>query len=356
MIKAAIIGCGKIADQHVSAIREIKGCEIVAVCDKEELMAKQLADRFKVKRYFSDLKMLLEATQPDVVHVTTPPQSHYQLGTLLLSAGCHAYIEKPFTTNAAETEELIRLAVEKNLKITVGHDAQFMYPALEMRKLVHEGYLGGPPVHMESYFCYDLSDPIYAKALLSDKSHWIRNLPGKLLHNLISHGISKIVEFLRSKEPIVIAHGFTSPLLRSIGETDTIDELRLIIDDKNGTTAFFVFSAHMRPQLHEFRIYGQKNSLIMNYSHQTLIKIRGAKYKSYLDQFLPQIDLAKQYLANTTMNIGRFARNRFHMNHGMRFLIASFYKSIRENSPPPIPYREIILTSKIMDAIFSQLP
>jgi predicted dehydrogenase len=181
-------------------------------------------------------------------------------------------------------------------------------------------------------------------------------LPGKLLHNLISHGISKIVEFLRSKDPIVIAHGFTSPLLRSIGETNIIDELRVIIDDKNGATAFYVFSAHIRPQLHEFRIYGPKNSLIMNYSHQTLIKIRGAKYKSYLDQFLPQLIFARQYLANTSRNIVRFAGSRFHMDHGMRFLIASFYKSIRENSPPPIAYREIVLTARIMDEIFSQVP
>ena len=59
-----------------------------------------------------------------------------------------------------------------------------------MRALVGRGYLGGAPVHMESYYCYDLTQPGYARALLGDKQHWVRRLPGKLLQNIISHGIA----------------------------------------------------------------------------------------------------------------------------------------------------------------------
>ncbi len=83
-----------------------------------------------------------------------------------------------------------------------------------MRALVKSGYLGGPPVHMESYYCYDLGDPSYARALLGDKNHWVRRLPGKLLQNIISHGIARIAEFLTSDAPQVIAYGFVSPLLK----------------------------------------------------------------------------------------------------------------------------------------------
>src|SRR2546426_6706302 len=55
MLKVAIVGCGKIADAHASQIQRIKGCEIVGVCDREALMARQLSERFPVKRYFTDL-------------------------------------------------------------------------------------------------------------------------------------------------------------------------------------------------------------------------------------------------------------------------------------------------------------
>lgn len=355
MIKVGIIGCGKIADQHASAIQSIDDCEIVGVCDKEELMAIQIADRFKIKKYFTDVDKLLENTKPDAIHITTPPNSHFPLGKMALKAGCHVYIEKPFTITASETEEIISLAKEKELIVTVGHNAQFTYSALEMRKLIQGGYLGGHPVHMESYYCYDLGDPNYAKVLLGDKTHWVRALPGKLLHNLISHGISKIAEYVRSEKPVVIAHGFTSALLEAIGEKDIKDELRVIIDDKKGTTAYFTFSCKMKPQLHEFRVYGPNNSLLINYNHQSLIKLRGEKYKSYLDQFLPQYEYARQYKANARRNIGRFLRRRFHMDHGMRFLIGAFYESIKQAGPPPIPYKEIITTATIMDAIFSEI-
>ena len=77
----------------------------------------------------------------------------------------NVYMEKPFTVNATEAESLIRKAEEKNLKVTAGHNAQFTHAACRMRELVRGGYLGGPPVHMEAYYCYDLGDQAYAKGL-----------------------------------------------------------------------------------------------------------------------------------------------------------------------------------------------
>jgi predicted dehydrogenase len=355
MIKVAIIGCGKIADSHAEQISVIPGCEIVGVCDREELMAKQLYERFKVRGYFSEVDAMLEKARPDVVHITTPPQSHLQLGVRCLDAGCHVYVEKPFTLDTAEAERLIRHAKEKKRKITVGHDDQFTHSARGMRELVKRGYLGGQPVHMESYYCYDLGEERYAKALLGDKKHWVRSLPGKLLQNNISHGISRIAEFLISDRPHVIAHGFTSPFLKRLNEDEIIDELRVIIDDGSGVTAYFTFSSQMRPILHHFRVFGPKNGLIADHYNQTLIKVRGSKFKSHLDRFVPPLIYAKQYFSNSLENVGHFLRNDFHMKSGMRFLIQSFYRSFTEGSPLPISYEEIIRTSRIMDDIFQQI-
>ena len=60
MLKVAIVGCGKIADDHASQIRRIDGCEIVGVCDKEPLMARQLAEKFPIKRLFRQLAGTVE--------------------------------------------------------------------------------------------------------------------------------------------------------------------------------------------------------------------------------------------------------------------------------------------------------
>lgn len=354
MLKVAIVGCGRIADAHASQILRVGGCEIVAVCDTELLMAKQLYERFPVKRYMDDIGELL-AGQPDVVHITTPAESHFDIARLCLEHGCHVYVEKPFTLYADQAQELIDLAKEKLLKLTVGHSDQFSHVARRMRALVNSGYLGGLPVHMESYYCYDLGDPSYARALMGDKKHWVRRLPGKLLHNIISHGIARIADFLTSDSPEVIAHGFVSPLLRQIGEDEILDELRVIISEEQRTTAYFTFSSQMRPSIHEFRVYGPKNGLILDQDHETLLRLRGEKFKSYADKFIPPVSYAKQQLANVFENAKLFLTRDFHMDSGIKYLIEAFYRSIRENSPLPISYRDILLTSRIMDTIFEQL-
>lgn len=355
MIRVGIIGCGKIADSHAQQIQRIAGCEIVGVCDREALMAKQLSERFAVRHYYGDVDQLLADAKPDVIHITTSPQAHCHLGRICLEAGCHVYIEKPFTVNTSEAEELIGIATARNLKLTAGHDDQFSHAARRMRALIHDGYLGGPPVHMESYYCYDLGDQHYARVLLGDKKHWIRSLPGTLMQNNISHGISRIAEFMSDEGLEVTTQGFVSPFLRNLGENEIVDEVRVIISNKVGTTAYFTFSTQMRPTLRQFRVYGSKNGLMVDHDQQTLIKIKGTKYKSYLEKFIPQYDYALQYVENSLTNVHTFLKRDFHMKSGMKFLIESFYRSIIDGTPLPITYREIILTSKIMDSIFSQI-
>jgi predicted dehydrogenase len=355
MLKVGIVGCGKIADDHASQIQRIEGCEIVGVCDREPLMARQLYERFPVKRYFGDLTELLMDARPEVVHITTPPESHFDIAKICLEAGCHVYVEKPFTLCEEEARGLIGLANERKLKVTAGHDDQFRHAARRMRSLVQSGFLGGGPVHMESYYCYELGQSGYAGALLSDKRHWVRRLPGKLLQNIISHGIARIAEFLTTESPQVIVHGFVSPFLKSMGESEIIDELRVIICEEERTTAYFTFSSPMRPSLHQFRVYGAKNGLVLDQDEETLVKLRGTRFKSYAEKFVPPVIFAKQYLGNLTTNMQKFLARDFHMKSGMKYLIESFYRSIVEDTPVPIPYREIVLTARIMDAIFAQL-
>jgi len=355
VLKVAIVGCGKIADSHALQIQRIQNCEIVGACDRELLMARQLAQRFPIKHHVNDFSELLRVARPDVVHITTPPQSHFELATRCLENGIHVYVEKPFTLDWQDARRLIRLAEERNLKITAGHDDQFTHAARRMRELVRTGYLGSGPIHMESYYCYELGTSGYAGALLGDKQHWVRRLPGKLLQNIISHGIARLAEFLTTDSPTVIAHGYTSAKLRGMGENEIIDELRVIVSEEDRASAYFTFSSQMRPSLHQFRIYGSKNGLVMDHDQETLIKVRGSRYVSYAEKFIPPVTTAGQYLGNVFTNAKYFLARDFHMKSGMKYLIENFYRSIAEDLPPPIPYREILLTAKIMDEIFVQL-
>jgi predicted dehydrogenase len=359
MTRTAIVGCGKVADKHALQIARMPGVKLEAVCDVEPLMTQQMAERFGVEKQFTDVREMLHEMRPDVVHITTPPQTHFELGKICLLSGCHAYIEKPFTMNAMEAEELIALAIRKNLKLTVGHNAQFTPVMMRIRQLVEGGYLGGRPVHMESIFCYETGGDVnYAKAFLGDRGHWLRRLPGTLLQNVISHGIAKIAEFLTGDNPLVIAHGFTSRALRRLGQEDIIDELRVMVRDNNeDTTAYFTFSTQIQPSLHMFRVCGRRKSLIADDDHQVLIKQNANQYKSYVPYFVGPVQIGRQYVQSLARNAWEFLKGDFHLppDTGLRRLMEKFYAAISCGHPLPLSYREILLTSKIMDDIFAQV-
>ena len=101
----------------------------------------------------------------------------------------------------------------------------------------------------------------------------LRRLPGKLLDNIISHGIARIAEFLPHGD-LTDRLWTCQPLTKSIGETDIVDELRVIISADELTTAYFTFSSQMRPLMHEFRIYGSKNGLLLDQDHEVLLRLR----------------------------------------------------------------------------------
>ncbi len=355
MLKIAIIGCGKIADTHATHIQRLPDCELVAVCDAEELMARQLYERFPARGYYTDIETMLKAARPDVVHITTPPQSHLPIALQCLSHGCHLFVEKPFTVDTHEARQLLDAAQRAGRKVTVGHDAQFSEVNRRMRALVKDGYVGDRVVHMESTWVYDLGDVTYAKALLENDLHWSRQLPGGLLQNIISHGLAKIAEFLHDESPVVIAHGFVSPFLRNLGEQHLIDELRVIIHDSPGTSAYFTFSSQRRPALNQFAVYGSKNGVMIDEDRRMCLKLDGRTYKSYANHFIPPFAAARANAANGVQNVAQFLKMDFHMDSGRKHLIQAFYRAVAHDEPLPISYAEILRISCIMDEIFSQL-
>ncbi len=317
-------------------------------------MAKQLSERCGVTVCFSDAREMLQSVRPDVVHITTPPQSHYSLAKQCLESGSHVYLEKPFTITASEAESLIQFADRRDLKVTAGHNLQFTLEMLEMRQLVGNGFLGGRPIHLESYFPYSLDDSAYVRPLLGSHNHWVQQLPGQLFHNIISHGIARLAEFLDDELTEIVALAGQSPRLRGLGGQEVLDELRVLIRDNSGATAVFCFSTQIKG-LNQLRIYGPAGSLVVDQASGSLLRNRNRSYKSYLTYFIPPLRNATEHLRNARRNVANFLRRRLYQDFGMKELTERFYNSIRLGSEPPIPYREIFLTAQIMDEIFAQI-
>jgi len=354
-LKVAIIGCGKIADQHALAIRRTGRAALVAACDSELLMAGQLAERFQIAASYDNVDRMLQECRPDVVHITTPPAPHHKLGSICLRAGCHVYIEKPFTVDTAEAVALAELASRHDRLMTAGHNLQFTPEAVAMRRMVADGYLGGRPVHLERYFGYSLDDQSYLRPVLANPEHWVRKLPGRLFHNIISHGIASLAEFLDEDIVSLQATSHQSDRMRALQCPDLHDELRVSLRDRHGTTAFFCFTTQAKPGLNELRVLGPRNSLLVDFSSGSLIRLSGASAKSYLTFVTPPRRLAREYAANARRNLAQILGRKLFQDAGMRELTEQFYSAIANRGPAPLPLREILLTASIMDRIFESL-
>ncbi|MEY2687370.1 MAG: hypothetical protein RL375_1568, partial [Pseudomonadota bacterium] len=194
LLKVAIIGCGKIADGHVEQIRATGRGEVVAVCDREPLMAEQLAVRLGIPGQYTDAAKMLAETRPDVVHIATPPDSHLMLARLCFDAGCHVFMEKPFALTEAQSREIVDLATRAGKQVGVNYLYNYEVPGLALEPIIAKGELG-EIVHLDTSYGYNLAGD-YGLAVMTDPNHWVHRLPGKLFHNVLDHVLAKVVPFL----------------------------------------------------------------------------------------------------------------------------------------------------------------
>jgi predicted dehydrogenase len=352
-LKIAIVGCGKIADAHVEEIRKIPSAELCAVCDLEPIMAEQLATRYFVSRWYSDVVKMLEAEKPDVLHITTPPGSHLQLTQLALANGCHVFLEKPTALRHCDTEAIVEATIAAGKKLSVNYWPNFEAPALELRRLLEQGVLGSV-VHVESFYGYDLKGE-YGMALQRDPKHWVHRMPGKLFQNVLDHILNKITPFMGDEQPLIQAVAYCgNPDRGDIEAVELLDELRVILRGAY-TSAYATFSSHARPVGHNLRVYGTENTARVDFAARTVVLERKQTFPSAVGRLAPPFLSAKDYMGQGLKNLNRFSHARFHYFDGMRQLLTEFYLSIERNSDPPIAYSEILRVSAMMDEIFRQV-
>jgi predicted dehydrogenase len=142
MIKFGVIGYGYWGPNIVRNLRSLEDCQVIGVCDKSAPARKRFLAAHPDVPFHSDYRELINSPEIDAIAVITPVWTHYDLAKAALENGKHVFVEKPFTSNVAQAEELINLAEQKNLKIMVDHTFLFTGAVRKIRKLLDEGVLG----------------------------------------------------------------------------------------------------------------------------------------------------------------------------------------------------------------------
>src|SRR5882672_1653378 len=142
MIRVGIIGYGYWGPRIARNFQGLNGCELAVICDKNPATLQRAKKAHPSVTVTCDLDEVICSPQIDAVAVITPVWTHYDLAKAALQNDKHVFVEKPFTSTAAQAEELINLAEQKNLRIMVDHTFLFTGAVRRIRKLLADGTLG----------------------------------------------------------------------------------------------------------------------------------------------------------------------------------------------------------------------
>jgi predicted dehydrogenase len=141
-IKFGVIGYGYWGPNVVRNLQGITGAEVVSVCDKSSTSRKRVHRNSPGIYVTADAVELISSPEIDAVAIITPVWTHFELAKAALENGKHVFVEKPFTSNVGQAEQLINLAEQKNLKIMVDYTFLFTGAVRKIKQLLQEGTLG----------------------------------------------------------------------------------------------------------------------------------------------------------------------------------------------------------------------
>jgi predicted dehydrogenase len=142
MIRVGVIGYGYWGPNIVRNLNGLDSVRAEMVCDKSPEALARARKAHPGIRTVSDPAEILRSREIDAVAVITPVWTHYELAKKALENGKHIFVEKPFTSNSAQAEELIDLAARKKLTIMVDHTFLFTGAVRKIRELTEASALG----------------------------------------------------------------------------------------------------------------------------------------------------------------------------------------------------------------------
>jgi len=142
MITIGVIGCGYWGPNLIRNFAEDERAQLRWICDTDERRLNAIARRYPATRTAADYHQLLADPELAAVVIATPVATHYTFARAALDAGKHVLIEKPFTTNSREAEELVALAKARGLTLMVDHTFVYTGAVRRIKEIVESGELG----------------------------------------------------------------------------------------------------------------------------------------------------------------------------------------------------------------------
>ena len=139
-----IMGTGNIAAVMAETLNRMKGVKLYAVASREKVKADVFAGKHGVKKAYGSYEELVKDNKVELIYIATPHSEHYENARLCLENNKPVLCEKSFTANAAQAEELFKLAREKHVFITEAIWTRYMPMLKTIREVIGSGVIGDP--------------------------------------------------------------------------------------------------------------------------------------------------------------------------------------------------------------------
>jgi len=333
-LRVAILGGGRMAQQHATAIRLQPGARFVAVGDPY-LTDAEIKERFGADiQGFTDAQRLLEGARPDVVHIVSPPHTHFELARLCLANGASVYVEKPFAPSAREAAELMDLAEARNLKVCAAHQVLFQRAGQHYQTWLP---MIGDIIHVESYFSFkpvrrrpDGGTPLSAVDQLVD---------------ILPHPVYLLLSALERDTN-------ATPEITAL-DVAPEGEVRAVIRS-GGTLATLVVSLRGRPVESYLRVIGTNGSVTADFILGDVVKSLGPGSSAPAVVLKPFSTSWQKYWGSFA-GLGRLLFRRQKSYPGLGELLTLLYRAVRDGGPAPLSRRSIMNTVSICEQIAAQL-
>lgn len=143
-VNVALFGLGHWGRNHLKVLKKLKESSTIGeitLCDIQTDYGLKISEEYNL-HFESDIDSIISNPEIDAIHIVTPTDTHFQIGSKALSAGKHVFIEKPLAVTTQECDTLIKLAEENSCILMVGHLFRFHPAVLKLRELLAEGHFG----------------------------------------------------------------------------------------------------------------------------------------------------------------------------------------------------------------------
>ena len=339
-LRAAVIGCGAIAHEHLGYLAESRRVELVAVCDTSRATASFMQRRFGASASYTDARTMLHEARPDMVHVLTPPESHSTLIRMCLGAGAHVICEKPMTESAAETEALLAEARRCGRILVESRNLLFNDAALAIDRLIDHGRLGAVR-EVDVLLSLDLTAGPFGDLNLSGPG--VR-LPAGAVHDFLPHLAYLFLHFAGVAQ---VEHVSGSLDNRSGNARVGYDHLDVLVQGGEVRGRLRIAS-DISPPTFRLIVRGTERSVETDF-YNPFLRIEGGDNvgkRAPLEQIGSGLKLVRAGFRNFRDKVRQHGTY-----HGMPRMLDAVYRALINGEASPIAEADILATARLVDRI-----